>query len=95
MFTGQYGKCYSCYEEKNIKVAQVKHDGCEKCSTTRNMYNEYCVPKCPADAPLRGRDNKCYPCDTTERVNVQNMTDACMECYEERTLDGNYCVLKE
>ena len=95
-FTGKDGKCYSCDEEKNIDVKNVQHTGCEQCPTMRNIYNEYmCVPKCPADAPLRGRDNKCYPCDTEERVNVQNMTDACMECYEERILDGNYCVLKE
>ena len=94
-FTGNNGKCYSCNEETNINMGGVSHDGCEKCANTRNMYNSYCVPKCPADAPLRGADNKCYPCDTADRVNVQNMTDACMECYEERTLDGNYCVLKE
>ena len=94
MFTGQYGDCYSCYEEKNIGIGSVSHDGCEQCPDTRNRYNDMCVPKCPSDAPLRGWDNKCYPCDTEERVNVQNITDACMECYEERTLDGNYCVLK-
>ncbi len=94
-FTGYYGDCYSCDEEQNIDVSSLTHDGCERCPDTRNKYNNYCVPKCPADAPLRGRDNKCYPCDTEERVNVQNITDACMECYEERTLDGNYCVLKE
>ena len=95
LFTGSDGKCRSCDEEKNINVYGVSHDGCERCPDTRNQYNNYCVPKCPADAPLRGWDNKCYPCDTTERVNVINMTDACMECYEERILDGNYCVLKE
>ena len=94
-FTGNNGKCYSCDEEQNINVSNVSHEGCEQCPDTRNQYNSYCVPKCPADAPLRGRDNKCYPCDTEERVNVVNMKDACMECYEERTLDGNYCVLKE
>ena len=94
-FTGQRGECHSCTEDKNISTYAVYHDGCERCPDTRNQYNSYCVPKCPADAPLRGWDNKCYPCDTTERVNVINMTDACMECYEERTLDGNYCVLKE
>ncbi len=93
-FTGRDGKCYSCDEGKNIDNWDVQHDGCERCPDTRNKYNNYCVPKCPADAPLRGWDNKCYPCDTEERVNVQNITDACMECYEERTLDGNYCVLK-
>ena len=93
-FTGMDGKCYQCDEKKNINV-QNSHTACEQCPDTRNRYNNYCVPKCPADAPLRGWDNKCYPCDTTERVNVVNMTDACMECYEERTLDGNYCVLKE
>ena len=94
-FTGRDGKCYSCDEGKNIDNWDVQHDGCERCPDTRNKYNNYCVPKCPADAPLRGADNKCYPCDTEERVNVADITDACMECYEERTLDGNYCVLKE
>ncbi len=94
VFVGNDGKCYSCNEEKNIWMLGVQHDGCEQCPDTRNRYNDMCVPKCPADAPLRGWDNKCYPCDTEERVNVVNMTDACMECYEERTLDGNYCVLK-
>ncbi len=95
-FTGDDGKCYSCDEEKNIiSAAGIDSRGCEQCPDTRNMYNGYCVPKCPADEPLRGADNKCYPCDTEERVNVQNITDACMECYEERKLDGNYCVLKE
>ena len=92
---GNDGKCYSCNEAKNIWILGVQHDGCERCSDTRNQYNDMCVPKCPTDAPLRGADNKCYPCDTAERVNVQNITDACMECYEERALDGNYCVLKE
>ena len=53
-----------------------------------------CVPKCPTEAPLRGTDNKCYPCDTKERVNVLNMTDACMESSSERILDGHFCVLK-
>ncbi len=94
-FTGADGKCYPCETQENIRIGAFNEVGCEQCPDTRNQYNNYCVPKCPADAPLRGADNKCYPCDTTERVNVQNMTDACMECYEERTLDGNYCVLKE
>ncbi len=94
-FFGADGNSYECEIDKNISVENVLHDGCERCPDTRDKYNNYCVPKCPADAPLRGADNKCYPCDTKERVNVQNMTDACMECYEERTLDGNYCVLKE
>ena len=94
-FTGNDGKCYSCNEEKNINVHSVSQNACTNCPDTRDRYNDMCVPKCPADAPLRGADNKCYPCNTVERVNVINMTDACMECYEERTLDGNYCVLKE
>ena len=94
-FTSYYGTCHSCDDPENIFISGVSHNGCEECPNTRNMYNEYCVPKCPADAPLRGRDNKCYPCDTEERVYVLRMSDACMECYEERILDGDSCVLKE
>ena len=93
-FTGADGKCYVCDEEKNISVENVTHDGCERCSDTRNLYNLMCVPKCSGDAPLRGSDNKCYPCDTETRVPVTNMTDACYECVDQRKLDGNSCVLK-
>ena len=94
-FTGSNGRCYSCDEEKNIDTNAVKHHGCEQCPDTRNLYNNrFCVPKCSGDTPLRGSDNKCYPCDTETRVAVTNMTDACYECSDQRKLDGNYCVLK-
>ncbi len=95
MFTGNDGKCYACHEEKNIDVLGVTHEGCEQCPDTRNLYNNrFCVPKCSGDMPLRGSDNKCYPCDTETRVPVSSMTDACYECADQRKLDGNYCVLK-
>lgn len=77
-----------------IFVQSISHEGCNQCPNTRNQYNDYCVPKCPAETPLRGSDNSCYPCNTDTRVPVNNMTDACYECPNERKLDGNYCVLK-
>ena len=93
-FVGTDGKCYSCNDETNIYIKAVSHDGCEQCPDTRNLYNNYCVPKCPGDSPLRGLDNKCYPCDTETNIPVSGMTDACYECADQRKLDGNYCVLK-
>ena len=92
--TDRDGNCHACNTEKSIDVTLVQHEGCDMCPDTRNQYNNYCVPKCSVDTPLRGSDNKCYPCDTDVRVPVNNMTDACMECPNERKLDGNYCVLK-
>lgn len=88
------GICYTCDEKNNVAVMGVSHEGCNQCPDTRNLYNDYCVPKCPAETPLRGRDNKCYACDTPERVKVDGMVDVCLECPNERILDGNYCVLK-
>ena len=93
-FVGYDGKCYSCSYDQNVYVNWMTHDGCERCPDNRNLFNDTCVPKCPGEAPLRGGDNKCYPCDTEVRVNVYNMTDACYECADQRKLDGNYCVLK-
>lgn len=92
--TGHNGVCYSCDEPSNIWMIYVNHEGCDMCPTLRNKYNDYCVPKCPAEKPLRGSDNNCYACDTQVRVPVYNMTDACYECPNDRKLNGNECVLK-
>jgi len=88
------GTCYPCNEPTNI-ISALTDGGCSKCSDTRNLYNNLlCVPKCPAETPLRGSDNKCYACDEPADVSVSGMTDACYECPNERKLDGVYCVLK-
>ena len=85
--------CYSCDYEQNIRTELASE--CAKCPDMRNYYGVTCVPKCPADKPLRGFDNKCYACDSPERVLVTNMTDACYECADERKLENrDWCVLK-
>ena len=94
--TSENGKCYDCDFDKNINMGgdgRPTYD-CSNCSDTRNQYNNMCVPKCPAETPLRGSDNKCYACNDPTRVQVTSMTDVCYECPNERKLDGNYCILK-
>jgi hypothetical protein len=86
------GNCYDCSIEENKYATKEQ---CSRCSETRNFFTgNLCVPKCPAETPLRGSDNECYACDDPTRVPVGGMTDACYECPDERKLDGNYCVLK-
>ena len=93
-FTNDKGECISCDYDKNVNLGHEKTHDCYKCPSTRNQYNNQCVPKCPAETPLRGSDNKCYACDDPARINVFGINDACYECPDERKLDGNYCVLK-
>lgn len=91
MFEGNSGKCYDCLDSTFVFVSDPYM--CRQCPE-RVLYNSLCVLPCPEEAPLRGSDGKCYPCNTDTRVPVNNITDACYECHNERKLDGNYCVLK-
>ncbi len=92
-FGSAYYGCYPCTHAENIYVADSAYAPCSGCADTRDVFGKYCVPKCPEETPLRGSDNQCYACDTQIRVPVAGITDSCKTCYQERSLEGDYCVL--
>ena len=101
-FANDESECVSCDADYNVGLygQSYARAECGKCGDKRNLYystwNGYiCTPKCPADTPLRGSDNKYYSCDTEKKVSMSSYIGICeTECPDERKMDGDYCVLK-
>lgn len=66
-----------------------------------------CAPKCPAETPLIDENGNCFACDYPDKVSIliedRDTTDGgrlpfhdicTRECFAERKIEGNYCVLK-
>ncbi len=101
-FANDESECVSCDADYNVGLygQEYARAECGKCGDTRNLYYStwsgyLCTPKCPSETPLRGANNRCYACDTEEKVDMESYIGICeTECPNERKMDGGYCVLK-
>ena len=96
------GKCFSCDEEKAIRLpthCNIEHDCEDWCPNRTILYaiggNILSIPNCPTDKPLMDSAGICHECDEIADIFLDYNERLCEKsCPTQRYLDGNVCKLK-
>lgn len=88
------GNCYSCDEEAPVYMGE-NTDLCTSMCPNRSVNGNYCVKyqECPASAPIRDDNGRCYACDHETPITIN--VGASSQCYKcpNRKSWGNYCFV--
>lgn len=97
------GKCFSCDEEKAVRLpthCNLENDCEDWCKNRTILYdvggNVPSIPNCPENKPLPDSAGICHACDETADILVNYNESLCEKiCPAQRYSDGPYCKIRQ